>query len=720
MHRYLLNKFFNSRNGGIAPIFALLITAIMLIIGISVDMRRAQNAVVHVQTATDSAVLAAAREYITSGDLEEDVRRAKASEVANDYFAANLSVGGSNVENAGITLTFNAGGEIEASATGEMDMLFGWLIGKATQRIPANSAAIAGDSRRVDVILVLDNSTSMFREDRMVKLRSAAKNFVDTMFNNAEGPNTIQIGVVPWATTVNISSERPLSWDNAPGSTTVVDAAGSRTIPKSAFDDRSKYLYEPWTYTGFYDTDQMDIDYGPVDWRGCITAASDERRVNSYGHVLSSLTDTPVVGMRWPALLEEPEIEEIYVEYEDSHFEDDDDDDDREWQCLRRRKNGRCKKWGYASLSPNSGGEFSSTFVPETSKILDLENLNGQIPEDLLVSSAAVTPIRPDGGSVDGCKDPDKNPTVDANICQLHNYVQPRDTQCREGDGCSVIKCTQDQTQWGSWYKGYRNVWMPHDLPCSTEGDEIQTGNVSACVSDPNEFSYFANGGEACPWQPESDFLPWNSTGRYVSSPNRNCPSAMLGMSQSRPQIFDKLNHLYPAPGGTHADVGLMWGLRMLSDKQQWKSFFGYTTDNEPKGFEAKRSRPIMIMLTDGKNEAPYHFAGYYGCNEEESPYDSHSGRRWTGDCQRSVGINQLSNESLNNLMMDACNAINGYGVELYTIALDLNSDNEEEANHIALLEECAGSSERAFNIRNDELDETFQSIAARTLRLSK
>lgn len=264
------------------------------------------------------------------------------------------------------------------------------------------------------------------------------------------------------------------------------------------------------------------------------------------------------------------------------------------------------------------------------------------------------------------------------------------------------LRCTQSSVQAG--WEGLRNVYLNRTQACSTGNGRAADGLARACVSDPNEFSYFQGGGQACAWQ--TSITPWTSQ-KPISGPNLNCPTAMLGLSSDRRQIIDKLNHMYPVPGGTQADVGLMWGLRALSPRRAWTRFFGLPDERAPLPFRDAGVRKIMVLLTDGQNEAPYHFEGYYGCNE---PGD----RGQAGGCWKARGVSTLDRSSLDALTLDACRAVQrDYDIELYTIAVDIS-----DSAAVTLLRNCAGDPARAFNITSAELEVTFRSIAARELRL--
>ena len=267
-----------------------------------------------------------------------------------------------------------------------------------------------------------------------------------------------------------------------------------------------------------------------------------------------------------------------------------------------------------------------------------------------------------------------------------------------------VLNCTQTDKQFG--YKGARNVYMPKNSDCSKSSNKKKTGTLKECVSDPNEFEYFANSGKACKWQ--EDIFPWDQQ-RPVSGPQFNCPTAMLGLSESPAQVYEKLDHMYPVPGGTQMDVGLMWGLRALSPRTTWTDFFGYDATAKPRAFNDTDHRKIMILLTDGENTAPYHYEGYYGCYDDKN-------RNAAGNCWKHSDTPDLKTKGLNNLMLDACDAIrNDYGVELFTVAVDVTSPDA-----LTALKDCAGSAENAFDVTAAQLNSTFELLAKRSIRLTK
>ncbi|MEM6625586.1 MAG: TadE/TadG family type IV pilus assembly protein [Pseudomonadota bacterium] len=702
----------NDKSGAIAPLFALIVLALVSVVGFGVDFRRMHSGQAHLQDAVDASVLAGAKEYIALLDEKESDRQAAAIVAANDYFTANMADAGSGIKNTTIGLTFNPNGEVTGAAEGDLDLAFGGMFNMPSVKLAADAVAIAGSARRLEIMLVLDNSTSMFdtgdstTEPRMTTMRKAAKGFVNTLFDEAIAPGLIQVGVIPWATQVNIMSEEPDTWNDAAAGAGTPPARGSAKIPPY-YSSRESYLKSKTN--GSYNNAKLTADFAPVGWRGCITAYPNERKVNSSGAVTQKLTDAAPNAMKWPVGLVEPEIRRQRVKYDNPN----------------PKPKPKPKPNPSPSPSPKPKPKPKPKPAPGPQGALN-PNIFPVAYEGPWSSEAygeGVTPIsvKTHGGNVDGCVNIHKKNIAEckfvgdwnANDHTKSSYIQPRKSQC-ETKNCYVAHCKQQDEQFGD--KGRRNVYLPIDLPCSNTKKKIQTNNLDACVSDPNEFDYFATGGKACAVPALNEFKDWDEKGMPISGPNILCPSSMLGMSGSRPQIMDKLDHLYPVPGGTLADIGLMWGLRAMSDNSKWTSFFRYPNELEPKQFKSADARKIMILLTDGKNDAPFDFDGYYGCLEKSGSYDG-AGRWRAGNCPTANGISNVEDVAMNNLMLDACQAIvEDYKVELYTIAVDMPAG----SNEVTLLETCAGNSDRAFNIKAAELDETFQAIAEQSLHLSE
>lgn len=589
------SRFFRHEGGATAVIYALALLPILLLIGFSIDYRRTVTAKAHLQTALDSAVLSAALEYSKNNTLSDAQRLGRATARFDEIYDADTREVDKLVNTVSKNLVEADGGGMTGLATGNVPLHFGGLFGRSSLTVDLTSTAATAPPQNVEIVLALDNTTSMFRSNRFNLMRAAAKGFVNDLYDATETPGQTSIGIVPWATLVNINSERPGRFDNSAAANRNPRADGSRQVPNRPFQDRFRNLLSPQKGTA-YTREALAQDFAPVSWRGCVRSAPGERLVSAGGTVTRALTDAPVRNMRWPVARLAPELRTF---------------------------------------------DAASGFVD---------------PIDAQTVSFAIDPGQ-------------------------------------------ILACEQRP------HNGAGNIHLDVDRACANRNGSRNIRLAEACVSDPNEFNYFRQGGDACPWQ--RNIFPWTRI-RSISGPNQNCPVAMLGLSQDRGQIIDKLDEMHPVTGGTHMDIGLSWGLRMLSPRGEWSRFFGHSA---PSAYTDTGTRKILILLTDGQNEAPFNFEGYYGCNEAGA-----DDRGAAGPCARASGVRSLTDNSLDALTADSCTAIrNTYNIEIFTIAVDIN-----DGASLQLLAACADDPDRAFNIRASQLDAVFEGIAAQELRLTQ
>ncbi|MEM8615415.1 MAG: TadE/TadG family type IV pilus assembly protein [Pseudomonadota bacterium] len=636
-------------DGATVVIYALALIPILMLLGFALDNARMNGAKRHMQASIDAAVLAGAREYLLSGTLDETAQKAATSAVVDRIYKADIKFANTALGTATVNVTTTAFGEVTGQAQAPMPLIFGGFFGRKDVLITVDSTAQAGDSRKVEIVLALDNTTSMFESGRFEKLRTASRDFVNIIFDETPVEGLASVSVIPWASVVNINSEKPKGWNAAPVASTALPAVGSQNVPNAAFENRLKYLYAPEAETP-YKAAQMAKDFAPVAWRGCVRAAPNERRVNGSYKVTTPLSDgLPSKGMRWHASWLEPELHDTKI---------------------TPKPKPKPKPPTQPKPKPKPKPKPPTQPKPKPKPKPKPPGPQGSLDPWMAIGRG---------------QDVVRQVAVDV----------PSDR---------ALWCGFSSKQYG--YEGLRNVYLPETSPCTTKSHTKPTKTIKACVSDPTEFDYFKSGGKACTWQ--KDIFPWDKW-QPVSGPNMNCPTAMLGLSGDRTQVLSKLDHMYPVQGGTQADIGLMWGLRALSPRKEWVDFFGHTGKQAPRAFKGTDVRKVMVLLTDGRNEMPYHYEGYYGCTETD--WRGRAGKCWTAK-----GVSKLNRKSLDALTLDSCKAIREtYGVEIYTIAVDVSDKDATK-----LLADCAADKDRAFNISSAELDETFRSIAARELRLTE
>ena len=172
----------------------------------------------------------------------------------------------------------------------------------------------------------------------------------------------------------------------------------------------------------------------------------------------------------------------------------------------------------------------------------------------------------------------------------------------------------------------------------------------------------------------------------------------MLGLSGSRPQVLSTINRMSPVVGGTHNDVGLRWGLRSLSPRNQWANFFGNNGGKAPTNFSATTAKKAMVLITDGENTEAEDFPGFWGCSDTQAP-----------GCSGAPDPAELDAR-----MLAWCSAIrNNYDVELYTVAVNIS-----DPAAVAKLATCAGSPSRAFAVDASDLNKTLETVAGSIFQL--
>jgi Flp pilus assembly protein TadG len=624
--------------GNVAIIFALVAATGLSLMGGTVELTRVSSAKAELNSAADAAALAAKRVQMDNSTLGESASRAAGVTAGQKVFAASAPGAAEGVTGTAAAFTWDADGSSRVNATGTLNLILGGLVGKSTMALRTVGVATAGADAELEVALLLDTTASMFNTDgrpttRFTQMRSSAKSFVNTLFDTISVPNKLRVAVIPWTTTVNIKTETPLAWSNAAGTTRSPADFGTQVLPTTTID-RSGNLNQ--------NAATLNSQFAPVGWRGCIAGTGETQTAD----------DSAMVNMRWDALRVQPV----------------------ETQATTRARvpvNTMCDNWtGCSSPPPPPPGPPPGPPPPPPPS-----GTQGNL-------------LKPKQRESFAFLDLGKNQQQIA--CVNTPYACTRNRCTSDSPTVTGLDCWQ----WSD--NGKRNAFFNFSGSqncrwggCQNNLDQLQAWG---CTADYNEIAWNNSGGNWCWFVEKTDWTAF----RPISGPNLNCPMPMLGLSGNRPQLIDTIDRLSPSPGGTHADVGLRWGLRALSPSTNWTSFFGHTA---PKAFNSNQATKIMILMTDGANEQAVNFPGYWGCSDTSAPGCSGSPNRATLEAR----------------MLDWCESIRvDHGVELYTVAV-----NVDDSAAVSLLRQCAGNdSTRAFSVDASQLSATFATIARSTFAL--
>jgi len=226
------------RSGNIAIIFAILVIPLMGIVGAAIDYSSAYQAKSKIQYALDATALAVNRSI---GTLDDNELR----ELAGSLFASNLGSG--PPADLSVIDISSSSREVTLKATTSVETKFMGILGIDVLSVAASSTTVAG-GLTLEIAMVLDNSGSMSGK-RIRDLKKAASSLTDAMFGGKDRSDTIKIGVVPFAASVNVGPEHRTSpW---------IDSAGVSPINAENFSENVSRFE-------LYDNIRND------DWDGCV------------------------------------------------------------------------------------------------------------------------------------------------------------------------------------------------------------------------------------------------------------------------------------------------------------------------------------------------------------------------------------------------------------------------------------------------------------------
>lgn len=236
--RSLLRALRRSRSASVLPIMAAALVPAMAMIGAGIDYGRAYLVASKLQGAADAGALAAVRAKQVSSNSASEAQ-ALGAEYARANFPDDYS--GAALAAPSIAVT-EEDDVITASVTlrAAVNTALLRVIGIETLNVSVNSVAEASETlpTSIEALLVLDNTGSM-QGARMAALKTASKNFIDTIYGVKDTRDGFAVGILPYNTMVNVG----------------------RLV-------RARALQMVAEYPGYTDIPVTD----PVGWKGCVFA----------------------------------------------------------------------------------------------------------------------------------------------------------------------------------------------------------------------------------------------------------------------------------------------------------------------------------------------------------------------------------------------------------------------------------------------------------------
>lgn len=180
-----------------------------------------------------------------------------------------------------------------------------------------------------------------------------------------------------------------------------------------------------------------------------------------------------------------------------------------------------------------------------------------------------------------------------------------------------------------------------------------------------------------------------DESGPDTLGPNKACPDELLPLSDSKSAVLDRIDTLAHYNGsGTNTAEGVAWGMRVLTPGAP------FTEGSSDPGV-----KKVMVVMTDGVNNLDPSTD-----NQRNSQWSSYS---YLNDGRIQPATYEGFRQLVNGRMTKACEFAKAKGIEVYTVAFNVNDQNTED-----LLRNCASKPPYAFSASTaSELVEAFRAI---------
>ena len=199
-----LKHFLGDKRGNVSQMFAISLFPLLSLSGAAIDYSRAEDARAQLQMAVDAASLKLARDgrNMTDAELGAAARR---------FVEANFH---SPQSTGAVAITVSRTAEkIKVSGTAAMPTAFVSIFGFNTLPVVSASESAFG-RKKIELVLVLDNTGSMGRLNKMTELKRAVNTLVADFEAMRPVGDEIKVSIVPFDTQVRVDANlhRAATW----------------------------------------------------------------------------------------------------------------------------------------------------------------------------------------------------------------------------------------------------------------------------------------------------------------------------------------------------------------------------------------------------------------------------------------------------------------------------------------------------------------------------
>jgi Flp pilus assembly protein TadG len=192
------------------------------------------------------------------------------------------------------------------------------------------------------------------------------------------------------------------------------------------------------------------------------------------------------------------------------------------------------------------------------------------------------------------------------------------------------------------------------------------------------------------------------SNGNASTGPNLGCPTAITPLTNVKADLTPAINAMEAwSRGGTLSDVGMAWGLRVLSPEPPFTEGLPWNT---PKWSKA------VILMTDGDNLL-YKLTSNTGTNKVNNAVNSDYSAYGRLDELGRIGTTSTTTAKtiINNRLSGVCDAMKAKNIIVYTVTFTSGINQATKD----IYKSCASDPSKYFDSpTQDELKSSFRAIA--------
>ncbi|MGL4396104.1 MAG: hypothetical protein ACRCS9_06160, partial [Hyphomicrobium sp.] len=232
MGTFKTTVFKRHQGGSVSILFAMVLTALVLVAGVAIDFGRGASIADRAQAALDAAALAA-----TKTMLDTNASDAVIAAVAQSYFdSAMKSRAGWQTTLKPLDVKIDrAQGGVALSVKGSLSSTIGNLVGVNKLNLSMSSHT-ENAVKNIELGVMLDVSGSMIDNGKLGDLKDAVDGLIEELLDNKSDLQKVRIGFAPYSTSVN-AGEYASKFKETPGNGKTKNTCVSERKGADAFTD---------------------------------------------------------------------------------------------------------------------------------------------------------------------------------------------------------------------------------------------------------------------------------------------------------------------------------------------------------------------------------------------------------------------------------------------------------------------------------------------------